>query len=109
SEVAISAPVTIKKLAEALSVKAAQVVGKAFTSLGLPVNINSNLDDETATLLALEFDVTLKIEHEIKAEQALIADLLKTRTGVEEIDLVTRPPTVAFLGHVDHGKTTLLD
>jgi translation initiation factor IF-2 len=109
SEVAISAPVTIKKLADALSVKAAQVVGKAFTSLGLPVNINSNLDDETATLLALEFDVTLKIEHEVKAEQALIAELFKQRTGVEEIDLVTRPPTVAFLGHVDHGKTTLLD
>ncbi len=108
-EVVVEAPITIKKLSEALSVKAGQVVARAFTSLGLPVNINSNLDDETAQLLALEFQVTLRIGHEVKAEDVLIEELVKKRTEVEEVDLVTRPPTVAFLGHVDHGKTTLLD
>ncbi|HVS20029.1 MAG TPA: translation initiation factor IF-2, partial [Planctomycetota bacterium] len=102
-------PITIKKLADAISVKANQVVGKAFTSLKLPVNINSNLDEDTATLLALEFDVTLEVTHEIQAETELIDELVRQRTEVEETDLVVRPPTIAFLGHVDHGKTTLLD
>ena len=109
STVSIEAPITIKKLAEALSVKANQVVGKAFTSLKLPVNINSNLDDDTATLLALEFEVTLEVTHEVHAETELIEELVRKRTAVEETDLVLRPPTIAFLGHVDHGKTTLLD
>jgi translation initiation factor IF-2 len=109
SEVSIEAPITIKKLADALSVKANQVVARAFTSLKLPVNINSNLDDDTATLLALEFEVTLHVTHEVHAETELIDELVRQRTEVEETDLVLRPPTIAFLGHVDHGKTTLLD
>lgn len=109
TEVTIESPITIKKLAEALSVKANQVVARAFTSLKLPVNINSNLDEDTATLLALEFDVTLHVTHEVQAETELIDALVRQRTEVEETDLVVRPPTIAFLGHVDHGKTTLLD
>jgi translation initiation factor IF-2 len=109
SEVVVEAPITIKKLAEALSVKANQVIAKAFTSLKLPVNINSNLDEDTAGLLSMEFDVTLKITHEVHAETELLDELVKHRTEVEEAELVVRPPTIAFLGHVDHGKTTLLD
>ena len=109
SEVRIETPITIKKLAETISMKAGQVVHKAFTSLGLPVNINSTLDEETATLLAMEYEVTLKVVHEQKAEDALLAELVRKRTEVEEAELVVRPPTIAFLGHVDHGKTTLLD
>jgi translation initiation factor IF-2 len=110
SQVKIEAPVTIKKLAEAIAVKASQVVGKAFTSLGMMgININSVLDEDTAGALGLEYDVTVKVVHEEKAEDALLAELVRKRTEVEEHDLVVRPPTVAFLGHVDHGKTTLLD
>ena len=108
-EIKITTPITFKKLAEALSLKAGQIVGKAFTSLGMHVNINSNLDEETAVLLALEFDVAVKVVHDVKAEEALLQELVRERTQVEEENLVTRPPTVAFLGHVDHGKTTLMD
>lgn len=108
-EAKIIFPITIKKLAEELSIKTGQVLGKAFTSLGLQVNINSTLDEETAVLLALEFDVALEVSHEVKAEDALLAELIRERTQIEEENLVTRPPTVAFLGHVDHGKTTLMD
>ncbi len=109
NEVTIDAPVTIKKLADALSVKSNLILGKAFSSLGQMVTINSTLDDETAGLLALEFDVTLKVQHEVHAETAMREELARKRTEVEESDLVIRPPTVAFLGHVDHGKTTLID
>jgi translation initiation factor IF-2 len=106
--VKIEVPVTIKRLADALAVKAGQLLGKAM-SLGLNVNINSSIDEETATLLALEFDVKLEVIKEFKAEELLLSGLLKARGEVEEGELALRPPTVAFLGHVDHGKTTLLD
>jgi translation initiation factor IF-2 len=109
SEVKVDAPVTVKKLADALAVKSSQVLAKAMTNLGLGVNINTTLDDETAVLLALEFDVTLKLAQEFVAEDKLLGELVKARTAVEEGALMVRPPTVAFLGHVDHGKTTLLD
>ncbi len=109
TELTIEGPVTIKKLADALSVKSNLILGKAFSALGQMVTINSTLDDETASLLALEFDVTLNVVHEVHAETAMRDELARKRTAVEEVDLVIRPPTVAFLGHVDHGKTTLID
>ncbi|MBL8860035.1 MAG: translation initiation factor IF-2 [Planctomycetes bacterium] len=108
--VAIDAPATIKKLADKLSIKSGDLLKVAGRQLGFgAVNINSLLDPETAILLASEFDVELNIVQQVEAEQALISDLKKKRTGVEDEALEQRPPTVAFLGHVDHGKTTLID
>ncbi len=109
TEVTIEAPVTVKKLAEAMSVKAGQVLTLAMTSYKLNININSVLDSDTATLLADGFDVTLKVSQALEAEQVMREKLVQARGQVDTADLVTRPPTVAFLGHVDHGKTTLLD
>jgi translation initiation factor IF-2 len=109
SEITVDTPVTIKKLADSMSVKSSLVLGKAFALLGQDVNINSILDDETAALIALEFEVTLKVAQEIQAETVMREELARKRTAVEEAELVIRPPTVAFLGHVDHGKTTLID
>ena len=91
SEVTIESPITIKHLAEALSVKASQLVGKAFTALSLPVNINSTLDEEAATLLALEYEVTLKVVHEEKAEAALLAELVRKRPEVGGRSAGARP------------------
>lgn len=108
--VKVEAPITIKQLAEALALKANQVLRKAFDLLGFgAVNINSLLDDETAQLLAAEFQVELSVVHEVEAEEALIEGLKRRRETVEEAELETRPPVLAFLGHVDHGKTTLID
>ncbi len=109
TEVTIEAPVTVKKLAEAMSIKAGQVLTLAMTSYKLNININSVLDSDTATLLADGFDVTLKVSQALEAEQVMREKLVQARGQVDTADLVTRPPTVAFLGHVDHGKTTLLD
>ncbi len=112
STIQVDLPITIKKLADKLSVKTGELISVAIKRLGLDifkVNINSLLDEDTAVLLAHEFDVELELTQEVAAEQALIGELKKKRTGIDEEKLVLRPPTVAFLGHVDHGKTTLID
>lgn len=109
SEMDIVAPITLKKLANALAVKENQVLRVALRQIGLGININSTIDEETALLLADEFEVTLNVLHEIEAEAQLLAELQEAREGVDEGILIKRFPTVAFLGHVDHGKTTLID
>lgn len=111
-ELEIEAPVTLKKLAEKLAVKPNELVKVGLQNLGLPLtalSINAVLDEDTAVLMAQEYNVGLKVVQEVAAETALIEGIKKKRTGVDAEHLVTRPPTVAFMGHVDHGKTTLID
>lgn len=108
-QISISAPITVKKLAEALSIKVSQLLARVMeNNMGL-LTQNSVVDEDTAGVLALEFNVTLNVAKEVEAEDVLLSELVRKRTEVEEQDLVVRPPTVAFLGHVDHGKTTLID
>jgi len=70
---------------------------------------NALLDDDTAALIAEEFEVELDVRHEVTAEQAVLEELKKKRSEIDDEALVARSPIVAFLGHVDHGKTTLID
>jgi translation initiation factor IF-2 len=110
SEVLVEAPVTVKRLADVLAVKQNEVLRKAFDLLGFgAVNINSVLDEDTSMLLAEEFGVALVVTHEVAAEEALLGELRETRGAVADENLTVRTPTVAILGHVDHGKTTLID
>ncbi len=111
-ELEIEAPVTLKKLADKLSVKFQELVKVGLQNLGLApgqLSINAVLDEDTAVLMAQEYNVELKLSHGIAAETALIEGIKKKRVGVDAEHLITRPPTVAFMGHVDHGKTTLID
>jgi translation initiation factor IF-2 len=99
--VKIEEVITVGDLAHRMGVKAADVI-KKLIEMGMPTTLNQLLDADTASLLAQEYG--FEVENVAPEVESLI-----DQEADREEDLVPRPPVVTIMGHVDHGKTTLLD
>ena len=106
--VTITGKLTVQEIANALDVSASEVIMKLM-KMGTMASINQEVSEEIASLVVKEYGYTLLTSTEDEEEEQLEIDALMEIEEDKEEDLLPRPPVVTVMGHVDHGKTSLLD
>ncbi len=103
TEITIPEHITVKDLASEMKITSSDVI-KKLLSLGIMATINNEVDFDTAYLIAQEYGINATLKNVVTDE-----DILIDETEDREEDLKPRPPVIVVMGHVDHGKTSLLD